>query len=83
MRVVEARKLAHEVVEAAHRGREIAQREQSGRARAARPQEQGQVREIAALPEYLRDVVQGSTRQRYLASSPISLSRKVTGTGNP
>jgi len=48
---VEARELAHEVVEAAHAGGKLAQCEEQQRRRRRRPQEQREMREIAALGE--------------------------------
>ena len=51
-KLVEARELAHEIVEAAAGGGELAQRELGPRCgRRHRPQQQGQMREIAAFGE--------------------------------
>src|SRR6185312_15926546 len=49
--IVEARQFAHEIVEAPARRRHFAQREPGQRRRRQRPQEQRQMREIAALGE--------------------------------
>jgi hypothetical protein len=48
---VEARELAHEVVEPAHAGGELAQREEEERARRGCPQKEREMREIPALGE--------------------------------
>src|SRR5436305_2148484 len=48
---VEARQFADEIVEAPRRGAELAQRNPQRKARRRRPQQQRQMREIAALDE--------------------------------
>ena len=50
-KLVEARELAHEIVEATAGGGELAQREPGERGRRHRPQQQGQMCEIAAFGE--------------------------------
>ena len=50
-KLVEVRELAHEIVKAAAGGGELAQREPAERGRRHRPQQQGQMREIAAFGE--------------------------------
>ena len=55
--VVEARQLAHEVVEPARRGGKLAQRQQRVGRGAGGPQEQREMREIAALAEDADEVV--------------------------
>src|SRR5262245_49287428 len=50
-KVVETRKFAHKIVEAAAGSGELAQREPGERARRHRPQQEGHVREVAAFGE--------------------------------
>ncbi len=59
MDLVEARELAHEVVETAGSGREFAQREGGERACPAGPEEQREVREVAAHDEDADELVHG------------------------
>jgi hypothetical protein len=58
--LIEARELAHEVVKAAARRCKLAQRKPGETARGGRPQQQSQVREIAALDENLEKICHGS-----------------------
>src|SRR4051812_31711706 len=92
MAFVEARKLAHEIVEAARGGNERAQREKQKRGRRAGPKKQREVREIAALgksADQVRHVaahsvrplprLRGRVREGERASAPLSTSTRKRG----
>ena len=64
MSFVEARELAHEIVEAPRHRRQFTQREHTKRAGRARPQKQRQMREVAALREGRDHIGHGSALAR-------------------
>src|SRR3954447_9711048 len=79
MAAVEARELAHEIVEALVRAGEVAQHRDHERRGAAGPQEQGEMREIAARDDGVGDGVEAHVSPP--ACGEGRLARSASGVG--